>query len=153
MVNFLISYKWGGLNRERELISNFDTGGRGFLEKGLNRGELNEAFTVCFEVVRHALHPILFSPPGLNLAIIQTTATVNKSARLDFAKGLQSCSGYYQRKSFGFSPEEPDASRSALESAQYRSEGHRPSPFVLPLLTRACPKRFARLIDQRANQS
>ena len=37
------------------------------------------------------------------------------------------CSEYYQRKSFGFSPEEPDARRSVLESAQYQSQGHRPS--------------------------
>ena len=43
---------------------------------------------------------------------------------------LNTCSGYYQRKSFGCSPEEPDASRSALDSAQYRPEGHRPSSFL-----------------------
>ena len=30
-------------------------------------------------------------------------------------------SGYRQRKSLGYSPEEPDARRSALEYAQYRS--------------------------------
>ena len=42
----------------------------------------------------------------------------------------KTCSGYYQRKSFGFSPEEPGARRSALESARYRSQGHRPSSFL-----------------------
>ena len=54
----------------------------------------------------------------------------NKYAMITIGNHITPCSGYYQRKSFGFSPEEPDASRSALESAQYRSEGHRPSSFL-----------------------
>ena len=43
---------------------------------------------------------------------------------------LWSCLGYYQRKSFRFSPEEPDSRRIALESAQYPSQGHHPSSFL-----------------------
>ena len=31
---------------------------------------------------------------------------------------------------FRFSPKEPDACRSALDSVQYRSQGHRPSSFL-----------------------
>ena len=44
------------------------------------------------------------------------------------SNALHNCSGYYKRKSFRFSPEVPDACRSVLESAQYRSQGHRLRP-------------------------
>ena len=56
------------------------------------------------------------------------------------------CSGYYQRKSFGFSPEEPDASRQRITISGS-------SPLIPPLLICVCPKCFARPIDQQANQS
>ena len=51
------------------------------------------------------------------------------------------CSGYYLRKSFEFSPEEPDACPSALESSQYRSHDHHPSSFLCEIAH--APKRFA----------
>ena len=52
----------GGLNREGELISNFDSEGRGLLERGVNR-----AFTVMLdldvfcsqELARHLIENIL----------------------------------------------------------------------------------------------
>ena len=49
-----------------------------------------------------------------------------------------------------FSPEDPNARRTTLESAQYRSQGHCSSSFLCE--TAHAPKR-SRPIDQRANQS
>ena len=54
-------------------------------------------------------------------------------------------------KSFGVSPEEPDTPPSPLESAQHRSQDHRPSFFRSK--TAHAPKCFACPIDQQANQS
>ena len=45
-------------------------------------------------------------------------AIINVRIYEGFDREKRSCSGYYQRKSFGSSPGEPDARRSAMESAQ-----------------------------------
>ena len=67
------------------------------------------------------------------------------------SKGLFTYMREIVRYSIGFSPEEPDARRSALEYAHYRSQGHRPSSFLCK--TAHAPKCVARSIDQQANQS
>ena len=85
-------------------------------------------FGMMFVIVISSTSSVLF------LELESCTETkVREQSQLDIEKVgyfFCTCSGYYQRKSFGFSPEEPDASRSALESARYRSEGHRPSSFL-----------------------
>ena len=54
-------------------------------------------------------------------------------------------------ESLGFSLEEPDTRQTTLESAQYRSQGHRPSSFFFCKFAHA-PKRFASSIDQPASR-